>query len=81
MCVVNVQRSVWTDIEALASQREIHALAERIFICGHPHALLIVELRAFKTEALPTQSLTENRKCILKITQKDSMKIFKKGRI
>ena len=68
---------MWTDIEALASHREIHALAERIFIRGHLHALLTVELRAFKTEALPTQSLMQNRKCRQKITHKDSMKIQK----
>lgn len=66
---------MWTDIEALASHREIHALAERIFVRGHLHALLAVKLCGVEAEALPTQGLIQNRKCTRKITHSDGMKI------
>lgn len=67
---------MWTDIEALASHREIHALAERIFVCGHLHALLTVELCAVETEAFSTQGLMQNRKCTWKITHNGSMTVY-----
>lgn len=70
------QKCAWTDIEALASHREIHSLGERIFVCGHLHALLTVEFCGVEAEALPTQSLIQNRKCAWKITRSDSMKII-----
>lgn len=66
---------VRTDVEALASHREIHAFAERTFISGHLHALLAVELGAFETQALPAQRLTRNTERISKITHDDSVKI------
>lgn len=75
------QKCVGTDVEALAGHREIHALAERIFVCCHLHALLTVELRAIQAEAFPTQGLMQNRKCMRKITCNDNVMVLNHNNI
>lgn len=64
---VKAEVCVWTDTEALAGHRQIHAVAAGILVSRRLCALLAVELGTVQAVAFPAQRLMQEKKgCMLK---------------